>query len=167
MKETTLKCSPLDQDSFAPYGQYISADSRPADAAVEELSFWNRLAVMEYPGKTSVSIVQTYGRNGLTEYTLEQHSRSEETIIPTDDIYVVVGLSEASDAQRPDLSTVKAFFVPKGSAITFAKGVWHHAPLTELEQTRSFVIFQETTPDEDLLVLDLPAEYDLFFKIDR
>lgn len=166
MEKKILKAVPIQESSFAPYGSWISETVRSADAAVEELSFWNGLSRMEYAGNTSVSIVQTYGKNGLTEYDLECHTATEETIIPTDDIFVVTALS-TDDPSKPDLRTVAAFKVPKGSAITFAKGVWHHAPLTRQEKTNSFVIFQSTTPDEDMLALALVDTFGLYYELEE
>ncbi len=165
MKEIIIPCRTGSAEAFAPYGQFVSSKTRAADADCEELKFWNKLGVMDVEGKTSVSVVQTYGKNGLTEYNLERHLCTEETIIPTDDIYVVAALDIPGDNEKPDMNSVQAFLVPKGCAVIFGKGVWHHAPITKQDLTNSFVIFKETTPDEDMLALDLAETYDLHFTI--
>jgi ureidoglycolate hydrolase len=162
MKRIEIRCEQASDVSFTPYGQYITSLERAPDASGEELSFWNRLAVMDHEGHTSISIVQTYGKNGLEEHTLERHATTSEVLIPTDDIIVVAALSQKDDADKPDLNTVKAFSVPKGSAVRFKKGVWHHAPLTQVEQTQTFVLFYENTPDEDFLAYDLDTDFDTY-----
>jgi ureidoglycolate hydrolase len=161
-----IPCEKASSNSFEPYGQYISASLRDPDTSNQEMQFWNKLAVMDHKGNTSVSIVQTYGKNGLEEHTLERHAHTSEVLVPTGDIVVVAALSRSDDAARPDLDTVKAFSVEKGSAIRFRKGVWHHAPLTREEQVNTFVLFYENTPEEDFLAYELDEEYGLYFTVD-
>lgn len=151
--------------SFAPYGQYIATVLRDPDSRGEELSFWNKIATMDHEGRTSVSIVQTYGKNGLEEHTLERHAKTSEVLIPTEDIIVVAALSKADNPKIPDLNSVKAFSVPKGSAIRLKKGVWHHAPLTKAEVVNTFVLFYENTPIEDYLAYELDTEFGLFYAV--
>ncbi len=166
MEERVLRCETIDPEGFAPFGQVISVYSREADASNDELQFWNRLSEMSYEGKTSISIVETYGKNGLDEFNLEQHTESEETLIPTDDIYIVVALSDPADPKKPDIEAARAFKVPRQSAVTLGKGVWHHAPLTKEEVTRTFVVFQSTTPEEDFFMVDLADDYDCYLSVE-
>jgi len=165
MRKIELKLLDASDERFNEYGQFISTTTRSADASDTELSFWNKLAVMDHSGLTSVSIVQTYGKNGLEEHTLEQHTTTSEVLIPTDDIIVVAALSDKSKADMPDFESAKAFKVPKGSAIRFKKGVWHHAPLTTKELTKTFVLFYENTPSEDFLAYDLDKEFNLYYVV--
>ena len=165
MKRIEIHQVPATDASFAPYGQCISSALRKPDSSGEELAFWNKLAVMDHEGHTSVSIVRTYGRNRLEEHTLERHERTSEVLIPTEDIIVVAALSNAADPKMPDLDTVKAFSVPKGSAVRFKKGVWHHAPLTQAEVANTFVLFYENTPDEDFLAYELDAQFGCYFVV--
>ncbi|MDD3790961.1 MAG: ureidoglycolate lyase [Sphaerochaetaceae bacterium] len=165
MKKIELECLHACDGCFSEYGQFITTATRAADAAGEELSFWNKLAVMDHNGATSISIVQTYGHHGLEEHTLEQHSNTSEVLIPTNDIIIVVALSEKERHDRPDLESVKAFRVPKGSAVRLKKGVWHHAPLTTEAVTNTFVLFYENTPEEDFLAYELEEEFNLYFVV--
>ena len=162
MKRVEVACGHASDANFSAYGQYIATSLREANAIGEELCFWNKLAVMDHTGHTSISIVQTYGRNGLEEHTLEQHVDTSEVLIPTEDIIVVAALSRADDPKKPDLDTIRAFSVPKGSAIRFKKGVWHHAPLTEAPQANTFVLFYEHTPEEDFLAYDLDTDFGMY-----
>lgn len=166
MEKRHLSCLKASSEEFKPYGQHISSLVRNPDADIDELKFWNRLAVMDHQGHTSISIVQTYGKNGLEEHTLERHANTSEVLVPTEDIFVVAALSRADDPLRPDLDSVKAFSVEKGSAVRFNKGVWHHAPLTRAEVANTFVLFYEHTPDEDMLAYELDDEYGLYFTVD-
>ncbi len=165
MKIVELPCLKASDEEFSEYGQFISTSVRDSDASDEELSFWNKLAVVDHSGLTSVSIVQTYGKNGLEEHTLEQHTTTCEVLIPTSDIIVVAALSLKGAFNKPDLESAKAFSVPKGSAIKFKKGVWHHAPLTKEKVTKTFVLFYENTPSEDFLAYDLDKEFGLYYVV--
>lgn len=165
MKKIELPCLKASDKEFSEYGQFISTTVRDSDASDNELSFWNKLAVMDHKGVTSVSIVQTYGKNGLEEHTLEQHKTTSEVLIPTDDIIVVAALSQKEAPNVPNLESAKAFFVPKGSAVRFKKGVWHHAPLTKKDVTKTFVLFYENTPNEDFLAYDLDKEFGLYYVV--
>ncbi len=166
MEERRIQCLSAESEEFRPYGQHISSLIRDPDADNGELKFWNKLAVMDHEGHTSISIVQTYGKNGLEEHTLERHANTSEVLIPTEDIVVVAALSRGDDPLRPDLDSVKAFFVEKGSAVRFKKGIWHHAPLTKAETAKTFVLFYEDTPDEDMLAYELDEEYGLYFTVE-
>lgn len=156
----------MSRDSFSDYGVWISDATKAPDADCDELKFWNRLGVLDHEGNTSVSIVQTYGKNGLIEETLEQHEKTGEALFPTEDIWVVAALSRKDDSKKPDLDTVKAFPVKKGEAIIFHPGVWHHAPLTKAEKANTFVVFYENTPDEDFLDYGLKDEFGLYFEVE-
>lgn len=167
MEKRTIKCTEMSAENFEDYGVWITESSRPADAAIEELKFWNCLSLLGHENKTSVSIVQTYGKNGLTEETLEAHFNTGETLLPTEDVYLVAALSDKNDPKKPDLDTVKAFPVKKGDGVTFAPGTWHHAPLTEAGTANTFVIFKSDTPDTDCLALELKEEFGVYFEVEK
>ncbi|MDA3834742.1 MAG: ureidoglycolate lyase [Spirochaetales bacterium] len=165
METIRIPCQEASDHTFSLYGQYISDDLRSPDASDNELKFWNKLGVMDHAGNTSVSIVQTYGKNGLAEHTLERHARTSELLIPTQDIIVVAALTKEDDPELPNLDTVKAFWVKKGSAVRLYKGTWHHAPLTQAEMVHTFVLFYENTPDEDFLCYDLGEKFGISIEV--
>jgi len=152
-------------ESFRDYGQYLSEGLRAPDADVPELKFWNRLGELNHEGNTSVSVVQTYGKNGLFEETFERHQRSGEALLPIEDIYIVAALTDKNDQDKPDLDTVKAFAVKKGEAVILGPGVWHHAPLTEAETANTFVVFQADTPENDFFAIELKEEFGVYFEV--
>ena len=155
----------MSEAAFSEYGRWISADLRDADADIPELKFWNRLGLMEHQGDTSVSIVRTYGKNGLIEETLERHMKTGEALLPTEDIIIVVALPADSSGEKPNLDTVKAFPVKKGEAVILHEAVWHHAPLTEADTADTFVVFKSDTPENDFLALELKEEFDVYFEV--
>jgi ureidoglycolate hydrolase len=166
MEKRIIKCSKMASESFSDYGLWINGSQRAPDADIPELKFWNKLGIMKHEGNTSISIVQTYGKNGLVEETLEQHMTTGEALLPTEDIYIVVALSEKKDPRKPDFNTVKAFPVKKGEAVILNPGVWHHAPLTKAETANTFVAFYENTPDEDFFAYELKDEFGFYFEVE-
>lgn len=167
MEKRIIKCSKMTAENFADYGLWITETSKAADADCSELKFWNKLGVMGHKGNTSISIVQTYGKNGLIEETFEQHKTTGEALLPTEDIYIVAALSDKDKADKPDFDTVKAFPVKKGEAVILHPGVWHHAPLTEAETSNTFVAFYENTPDEDFFAYELKDDFGLYFEVEK
>ncbi len=161
-----LRAEEITVENFRIFGALISSESRNPDADVEELKFWNRLGVMEHSGNTSVSIVETYGRNGLIETTLERHLKTAETLIPTGDVIVIAALSSKENIDMPDPYSAKAFSVKAGEAIILAPGTWHHAPLTTEESVKTFVIFQADTPEKDFYDLDLADIFGFNYKVE-
>ena len=157
----------MSAENFADYGVWISEGSKLPDADIPELKFWDMLDLLKHEGQTSVSIVQTYGKNGLVEEDLEVHFNTAETLLPTEDIFIVTALSDKNNLKKLDLDTVKAFPVKKGEGVTFAPGTWHHAPLTEAVTANTFVIFKSDTPDNDCLGLDLKDEFGFYFEVDK
>ncbi|HAK46601.1 MAG TPA: hypothetical protein DCO79_11875 [Spirochaeta sp.] len=166
MEKRVIKCTDLTVENFSGYGVIITGAGKVPDADIPELKFWNKLGVMNHRGDTSISIVQTYGKNGLIEETLEQHKTTGEALLPTEDIYIVTALSDKNDPRKPDFNTVKAFPVKKGEAVIFNPGVWHHAPLTKAETANTFVAFYENTPDEDFFAYELKDEFGFYFEVE-
>lgn len=166
MENMKLRLTPITDYNFRDYGVRISDTQREPDADSSEFRFWNKLGVLDHGGNSSISIVQTYGRNGLVEESLERHINTGEALLATEDIYIVIALSMKDDPEKPDLDTVKAFHIKKGEGVILQPGTWHHAPLTEAETANTFVVFYENTPDEDLLIYDLKLEFGCVFEID-
>ncbi len=165
MEKRTIKLSQMTESSFAPYGRLISGEGKTPDADVPELKFWNRLGVMDHSGNTSISIVQTYGKNGLVEETFEAHQKTGEALLPTEDIYIVVALPAAGESGKPDFDSVKAFPVRKGQAVILHPGIWHHAPLTKADTANTFVAFYENTPEEDFFAYELKDEFGFYYEL--
>ena len=166
MEKRKINITEMTAENFADYGVWITETSKNPDADCEELKFWNKLGVMDHKGNTSFSIVQTYGKNGLVEETLEQHKTTGEALLPTEDIYVVIALSDKKDSAKPDFDTIKAFPVKKGEAVILHPGVWHHAPLTRAKTANTFVAFYENTPDEDFFAYELKDEFGFYYEVE-
>ncbi len=162
MKNTVLECLNSRDKKFEEYGQVISPGKRAPDADCDELQFWNRLGVMEHSGNTSVNIVRTYGKNGLLEMDLERHIKTGEALLATQNIYIVVALSKGYE---PDLDTVKAFSVKAGEGVILNPGTWHHAPLTQADIADTFVVFAASTPENDMLSVNLVEKYGICYEV--
>lgn len=85
----------------------------------------------------------------------ECHSRTGETLIPVeDDIIIVIGISKNNLKNEMDLNSVKAFIVKKGTAVILNPGTWHYAPIAINSKVHTFVVFDNETPDTDVIKID-------------
>jgi ureidoglycolate hydrolase len=90
---------------------------------------------------------------------MERHLKTSEALIATGDMVVVATLSDDKNPRLPDPAKVKAFVVPKGDAVIFGSGVWHHAPLALKEACNVYVVFDKTTPEKDFYYVDLEKQF--------
>jgi len=152
--------------NFAPFGIFISTGNRKADSAGKVFSFWNALGATKIKGDTSICIVKTVPQKAMREDGLEHHKKTSEILITTGDIVLVAAFSDKKNPKIPDLSTAKAFIVPKGDAVMFNAGTWHHAPLAVKETSNVYVIFDRSTPEKDFYYVDLNTEFGFNWEIE-
>ena len=151
--------------NFTPYGQYISTGNKKADSKNKVFSFWNALGTVKINGDTSISIVNTVLQKTMREDGMEHHKNTSEVLVATGDIVVVTTLSDKNNPELPDPASVKAFIVPKGDAVIFNPGIWHHAPLAKKKTCNVYVIFDKTTPEKDFYYVDLDKTFGFNWEI--
>jgi len=155
MKKIKLVPKNCSSSEFEPYGIYISVDQKQPDYACPEFSFWNKLGIIESQKKCSVCIVESYPSNLSVATIFESHARTGETLIPVeDDILIVVGLSKSNSKNEMDFNSIMAFFIKKGTAVILKPGTWHYAPIVINTKVRTFVVFDNETPDTDVVKID-------------
>jgi ureidoglycolate hydrolase len=161
-----IKALKASAKNFAPFGQYLATSNRKADSVNPVFSFWNALGTVKIKGETSICIVKTLPKKAVREDGMERHLKTSEVLIATGDVVVVATLSDKKNPNLPDPAKVKAFTVPKGNAVIFAPGVWHHAPLALNEACNVYIIFDKTTPDKDFYYVDLAKQFNFNWEVD-
>lgn len=147
----------LRRDSFAPFGQLITA---PEDVAVEPgaVHGWARMATTVFSGEVEVGWLKLLHRPA--EVTrMEHHLGTPEMLIPLD-VPLLVPVAPADDSPDavPDPEQIEGFVVKPGEALIMDKSGWHWLPFpTEGESGSCLIIFAKDTPDHDLLIRDLPG----------
>jgi ureidoglycolate hydrolase len=154
-----IKAIKATEKNFAPFGQYIHTGSRKADSVNKVFSFWNSLGTVTIKGETSINIVKTLPQKQIREDGMEHHKKTSEALIAAGDMVVVATFSDDKNPKLPDTSKVKAFVVPRGDAVIFNPGVWHHAPLAVKEACNVYIIFAKTTPEKDFYYVDLDKQF--------
>lgn len=129
----------INRENFSRYGRHIQIPEIPQEKNL--VNYWDKVDVLPL-NSTSVGIVESYPSSLRCE-AIERHKNTTETIIPTSGrIYVVV-------ATGTDRNDAEAFMIPAGEAVTLNEGVWHSVPLVTEHDTKSFIIFNEGTPESD------------------
>jgi len=163
---TVLKCIDATEHSIGGYGTLISTGEKTADAASKEFKFWNRLGEMSLSETASVCIVESYKSETLSSTVFERHQNTSETLIPTDDIVIVIALPGKDGNTEPDWESVKAFRVRKGDAVILSKDVWHYAPMSIDGMVKTFIVFNTNTPDKDYFSVDSGELHNIEYKVE-
>ncbi len=152
MDEKRVNVQEARTDAISPYGEVAEIEGRTPAFDSDVFSFWNDLSVGDISaGEVSFGMVWTKP-GSLSAPMLERHMKTTETIVPLDEDIVLV-LAEPSDGETPDLNTLNAFRIRKGTAITLKKGTWHYVPLIPAQKEgRTLIVFRRGTPDDDLQV---------------
>lgn len=123
----------VDNVDFAPLLeklQYTPVTSdvvyEPSVEELENTSTFEELSVITY-GEMPIQIGYCNGHNSMLN-ALEYHKDSEVNVMATDAIILLGLRSEIEDDFSYDTSQVKAFFVPKGTAVEIYATSLHYAP---------------------------------------
>jgi ureidoglycolate lyase len=165
MKDVTLKVQELTEEAFAPYGQYVRTDQQKPAFEGELFNFWNKLSILDLKS-VSVGLVRSFPRKEMVNTAFEQHAKTTETLIPADgEIILVLAEPDSSDTTKINLDTVKAFRLKAGDAVVLHRNTWHFAPLVKGRAVKTWVIFEEDTPDNDLFMRHVDQENETRFLI--
>lgn len=155
MSIKTVALKKYTADQLKPYGRLISLDGKSPAFKSDAFSFIRDLGIVAFSESVSFCMVESRpAAQGLTP-VLEIHEKTEEVLIPTTEPVVLV---LALGSGKPDLNTLVAFTLQPGTAFAVAKGIWHYAPISE-KPAKTFIIFNQSTPDKDLIQVDLQKEF--------
>lgn len=143
MSVPLLEARPIDEASYAPYGQIVRAGAadRARSANHGTARAWDALATMDNLRPAAALAGSLFRCAPLAEATLavrrlERHPASTQMFVPMQRSRYLVVVALGGD--RPDLTTLAAFVVEGSTAITYGPGVWHH-PMVALDDEIDFV----------------------------
>jgi ureidoglycolate hydrolase len=134
MSEIIILPKPIDEASFAPFGQVLNSpgESPRHDHAAEVANQRDEAAI-------NVAVVRALpAKLPLQVSALERHPFSSQSFFPLDVGRYLIAVATA-DGDKPDLAGLQAFIVDGSTAINYAPGVWHH-PLQTLDDPGTFAL---------------------------
>ncbi len=151
-----LRAQPLTARDYEPYGHIVApGDDHAARSANQGYAkVWDRLAPMVNT-RSHASLNVSVFRCGpptlpIALRCLEKHPFSTQLFVPMARVPYLAVVALGGDL--PDLSTLSAFFVPEGTAISYSPGIWHH-PMLPAGREIDFVCFVHEDGSRDDCVM--------------
>lgn len=133
-----LRPHPLTPEIFAPYGTVLG---RPYSADVAGFSnaasdFWHQLYFDAGLDGVPEVLWVNYRNTERVVSELEVHWETQQAIVPLGQVGIihVVAASDLEN-QKPDLHTIRAFYVQPGQGINMNPGCWHTTRVIDREST--------------------------------
>jgi len=141
--DVELTATPITAEAYRPYGDVLSADRDDIAASAA-----NQGTAAKRSHQIDVIHLSPEARPNFSSFRcapraqwpmplllLEKHPRSTQTFVPMNGSGYLVVVSLGGDT--PDLSTLRAFVVGPGMAVSYRPGTWHH-PMIALGQVTDF-----------------------------
>ena len=156
-----IKVEELGLKEFMPFGSYVNL-IEPEGEAIGNIpvAFYRDMQDCNLGGKAaSLSCCKLTPRELVIDEA-EAHSYTEEVTVPLDgDVIVFVGAATPADVPAERL---RAFRVPRGTAVILKAGVWHGAPFPcENKVVHTLVILPERTYANDCIVKRLENKVEI------
>ena len=163
MVNLTLKPEPLTADSFAPYGELISARDTPIMINEGNTERYHRLGNVttggeDQQGQAILSIFRGQPRSlPMTIKMMERHPLGSQAFLPASDepYLVLVCLGD----KEPDPSTFK-LFIAQGEGVNYPANCWHH-PLLAINKVSDFWIVDRMGPGNNLEEFFFPDDWQI------
>ena len=140
--EKIIKPIKINRSNFAEYGDLISTnDVKPININAGYAKRFDNLANLNTSkdeGETIVSIFSALKRDfPMTIDMMEKHPLGSQAFIPMDDTKFLVFV--APKGNKPDISKIQSFMVPKQTGVNYHAGIWHF-PLISMKNMNFLVI---------------------------
>ena len=113
------------------------------------------LDTLKNNGETTISIFSAVKRTfPMNIDMMEQHPLGSQAFIPMKET-VFLSLV-APEGEKPDLTRVEAFIIPKGIGVNYNPGIWHF-PLISTEDM-NFLVVDRKGEGDNLIIHDLKEE---------
>jgi ureidoglycolate lyase len=147
-----LEVRPLTRESFAPYGEILSARG-----GVE----------VDLGGGTPSFAMQTVEAREMQFDFLGRHRQTEQLFTPVGGqrSVVVVATSDPANDDVPDVRKMAAFLVDGTCAFKLHRGIWHTSAFPLGESAMFLVVDREGTLEEDWDLRDLKTSLGVVVEI--
>lgn len=141
----------LTEEAFSPFGSILQTEGRAFCGETGIYQWYEKQAQVDDAETVSINLLVVHMRPYVSE-RFEAHERTTETILPLTCGVIVTGIP----AGEPDARKMRAFYVPVGKGVSWARGAWHYAPYPIDGDATCAVVFRHGTGADDAKFADLP-----------
>ena len=159
MTEKIIKPIPITKENFAKYGDMISTkDIKPLEINNGYAKRYDGIANLDTKkdnGESTICIFSALKRSFPMKIDMmEKHPLGSQAFIPMKETVFLSFVAPEGD--KPDLTRVEAFIIPKGIGVNYNPGIWHF-PLISTEDMNFLVVDRKGSGD-NLVIENLEKE---------
>ena len=159
MTEKTITHIPITKKNFAKYGDMISTkDIKPLEINNGFAKRYDGIANLDTKknnGESTICIFSALKRSFPMKIDMmEKHPLGSQAFIPMKETVFLSFV--APEGEKPDLTRVEAFIIPKGIGVNYNPGIWHF-PLISTEDM-NFLVVDRKGEGDNLIIHDLKEE---------
>jgi len=159
MTNLVIKPKVINKENFKKFGDMITTDDiKPLeinDGYAKRYDGIANLDAKKDDGESIISIFSALKRSfPMKVDMMEKHPLGSQAFIPMKETTFLAFVAPVGD--KPDLSKVEAFIIPKGVGVNYNAGIWHF-PLIATEDM-NFLVVDRKGEGENLVLHDLNKE---------
>ena len=159
MKNLIIKPKPITKENFKKFGDMITTDDiKPLeinDGYAKRYDGIVKLDTKKDNGESTICIFSALKRSfPMKVDMMEKHPLGSQAFIPMKETIFLSFV--APEGNKPDLTKVEAFIIPKGIGVNYNAGVWHF-PLISTENM-NFLVVDRKGKGDNLVIYDLENE---------
>ena len=159
MKNSTIKPKLITKENFKKFGDMISTeDIKPLEINNGFAKRYDGIANLDTKkdnGESTICIFSALKRSFPMKIDMmEKHPLGSQAFIPMKETVFLSFVAPEGD--KPDLTRVEAFIIPKGIGVNYNPGIWHF-PLISTEDM-NFLVVDRKGEGDNLIIHDLKEE---------
>mgnify|MGYP001273737255 FL=1 len=159
MKNSMIKPKLITKENFKKFGDMISTeDIKPLEINNGFAKRYDGIANLDTKknnGESTICIFSALKRSFPMKIDMmEKHPLGSQAFIPMKETVFLSFVAPEGD--KPDLTRVEAFIIPKGIGVNYNPGIWHF-PLISTENM-NFLVVDRKGEGDNLIIHDLKEE---------
>ena len=159
MKNLAIKPKIITKENFKKFGDMISTeDIKPLEINNGFAKRYDGIANLDTKkenGESTICIFSALKRSFPMKIDMmEKHPLGSQAFIPMKETVFLSFVAPEGD--KPDLTRVEAFIIPKGIGVNYNPGIWHF-PLISTEDM-NFLVVDRKGEGDNLIIHDLKEE---------
>ncbi len=159
MTNLIIKPKPITKENFNKFGDMITtANIKPLEINNGYAKRYDGIVKLDTKkdnGESTICIFSALKRSfPMKVDMMEKHPLGSQAFIPMKETIFLSFV--APEGNKPDLTKVEAFIIPKGIGVNYNPGVWHF-PLISTENM-NFLVIDRKGEGDNLIIHDLQKE---------